>query len=74
MSEEERAERYEGIIKVVETWTSAKWGKAFLEAMITGKVPKNKDMPDRDPLGHPDEPDAETENVTMNLEKKADAE
>jgi hypothetical protein len=32
------------------TLSSAKWGKAFLETMTTGDLPKNKDMPDRDPL------------------------
>jgi len=30
---------------------STKWGKAFLETMLTGDMPRNEDMPDRDPLG-----------------------
>ncbi|OQV06003.1 hypothetical protein CLAIMM_10647 [Cladophialophora immunda] len=65
MSEEERAERHQGIMKVVDTWTSAKWGKAFLETMMTAKVPKNAEMPDRDPLGDSDPSDTENENVTL---------
>ncbi|EXJ59693.1 hypothetical protein A1O7_03839 [Cladophialophora yegresii CBS 114405] len=49
MSEEERAEKNRSVMKIVNNWTSAKWGKAFLEAMMTGEVPKILGNPDRDP-------------------------
>jgi trehalose-6-phosphate synthase len=50
MDRHARMERHRGVMKIVDTWTSAKWGKAFLETMMSGDLPKNKDMPDRDPL------------------------
>ena len=49
---------------------SAKWGKAFLEAMMTAKVPKNAEMPDRDPLGDADVSDKEAGNFILEAEKK----
>ncbi|KAJ9650356.1 hypothetical protein H2198_010339 [Neophaeococcomyces mojaviensis] len=65
MGEEEREKRYKEIMKVVDTWTSAKWGKNFLETMMKGEIPKNVGMPDRDPLEEwqSDVPDTETGKV-----------
>jgi len=50
MSEQEREDNYTAIMKVVETWTSAKWGKAFLETMMKSDIPPSTEMPDREPI------------------------
>jgi len=66
MGREEKQQRYLEIVKVVDDWTSAKWGRIFLETLIKGDVPKNSGMPDKDPMevGQSDVPDSETGGIT----------
>ncbi|KIW74671.1 alpha,alpha-trehalose-phosphate synthase (UDP-forming) [Fonsecaea pedrosoi CBS 271.37] len=65
MGMDERAQRHKEMMQVVDTWTSVKWGKAFLHTMMTMEVPQDAEMPDRDPLvGWTSEvPDSETGTI-----------
>ncbi|EXJ67123.1 uncharacterized protein A1O5_09770 [Cladophialophora psammophila CBS 110553] len=65
MGIEERAKRHKEMMHVVDTWTSVKWGKAFLQTMMKMEIPKDADMPDRDSLEeyNSEIPDSETGTI-----------
>ncbi|OAP58891.1 alpha,alpha-trehalose-phosphate synthase (UDP-forming) [Fonsecaea erecta] len=65
MGMDERAQRHRQMMQVVDTWTSVKWGKAFLQTMMTMDMPHDPEMPDHDPVEQwtSDVPDSETGKI-----------
>ncbi|KIW28625.1 alpha,alpha-trehalose-phosphate synthase (UDP-forming) [Cladophialophora immunda] len=65
MGMEERAQRHKEMMQVVDTWTSVKWGKAFLRTLMAMEIPHDTEMPDRDPLEQwtSEIPDSETGKI-----------